>query len=109
MDKIFLASPFFFVPSIILNNLITSSLCTNSIGTLFGFGSFYDTLIEYCGVGATLPIISFGHSLVDSAIECAKEEGFIGIFKGIYNTTAPGIAFTIFLSLFLGIFFKPKR
>ena len=77
MDKIFLASPFFFVPSIILNNLITSSLCTNSIGTLFGFGSFYDTLIEYCGVGATLPIISFGHSLVDSAIECAKEEGFI--------------------------------
>lgn len=79
------------------------------IGTLFGFGNFYDTLIEYCGVGATLPIISFGHSLVDSAIEFAKEEGFIGIFKGIYNTTAPGIAFTIFLSLFLGIFFKPKR
>lgn len=79
------------------------------LGTLLDFGSFYDFLIEKCGVGATLPITSFGHSLVDSALSCAREIGFIGIFKGIYNSTAPGIAFTLFISVCIGLLFKPKR
>ncbi len=79
------------------------------LGTLLDFGGFYDFLIDKCGVGATLPITSFGHSLVDSALSYAREIGLIGIFKGIYASTAPGIAFTLFISVCIGLLFKPKK
>lgn len=79
------------------------------IGTLLDFFNFYDRLIKLAGAGAMLPITSFGHSLVHSAYNRALEEGFIGIFTGIYDKTASGISFTILLAVIIGLFFRPKK
>lgn len=78
-------------------------------GTLLDYNNFYDRLINLAGAGAILPITNFGHNLVSASINKSKEIGFIGIFTGIYDKTAAGIAFTLLLSVVIAIFFKPKK
>ena len=79
------------------------------LGTLLDFNSFYDRLIKLAGAGAILPINNFGHSLVHASFEKAQSAGFIGILTGIYDKTAGGIAYTMILSVIIGLIFRPKR
>ena len=80
-----------------------------SIGAILEFLNVYDFIIEICGVGASIPILSFGHSLMHAVILGVKEEGIIGIFKNIFDLTSSGISFVIFMAVIVCIFFKPKE
>ena len=79
------------------------------LGTLLDFYDFYDRLIRLAGAGALLPITSFGHSLVHAALAAAEQDGFIGIFTGLYDKTSSGIAFTILLSVVIALIIKTKK
>jgi stage V sporulation protein AE len=74
---------------------------------LDGFG-LYDKLIEFAGAGATVPITSFGHSLLHGAMEKADEHGFIGIGMGIFELTSAGISAAILFAFIVALIFKPK-
>jgi stage V sporulation protein AE len=74
---------------------------------LDGFG-LYDKLIEFAGAGATVPITSFGHSLLHGAMEKADEHGFIGIGMGIFELTSAGISSAILFAFIVALIFKPK-
>ncbi|MCM3163170.1 stage V sporulation protein AE [Metabacillus litoralis] len=74
---------------------------------LDGFG-VYDKFIEFAGAGATVPITSFGHSLLHGAMEQAKEHGFIGIGIGIFELTSAGISAAILFAFIMALIFKPK-
>lgn len=74
---------------------------------LDGFG-LYDNLIKFAGAGATVPITSFGHSLLHGAMEQAKEHGFIGIGIGIFELTSAGISAAILFAFIMALIFKPK-
>ncbi|WP_078432727.1 stage V sporulation protein AE [Metabacillus halosaccharovorans] len=74
---------------------------------LDGFG-LYDKLIKFAGAGATVPITSFGHSLLHGAMEQAKEHGFIGIGIGIFELTSAGISAAILFAFLMALIFKPK-
>ncbi|MFC0523087.1 stage V sporulation protein AE [Pontibacillus salicampi] len=74
---------------------------------LDGF-NIYDKLIEFAGAGATVPITSFGHSLVHGAMEQAEENGLIGIAMGIFNLTSVGISSAILFGFLVAVIFKPK-
>lgn len=74
---------------------------------LDGF-DIYDKLIEFAGAGATVPITSFGHSLVHGAMEQAEENGLIGIAMGIFNLTSVGISSAILFGFLVAVIFKPK-
>jgi stage V sporulation protein AE len=74
---------------------------------LDGFG-LYDKLIEFAGAGATVPITSFGHSLLHGAMEQAHEHGFIGIGIGIFELTSAGISAAILFAFIMALIFKPK-
>ncbi len=74
---------------------------------LDGFG-LYDKLIEFAGAGATVPITSFGHSLLHGAMAKAEEQGFIGIGMGIFELTSAGISSAILFAFLVALFFKPK-
>ncbi len=80
-----------------------------ALGVLLDTNDFYDNLIDISGAGAILPITSFGHSLAHASYERALKDGFIGIFTGIYDKTAGGIALVLILSLLVGLIFKPKK
>jgi stage V sporulation protein AE len=74
---------------------------------LDGFG-LYDKLIDFAGAGATVPITSFGHSLLHGAMEKADEHGFIGIGMGIFELTSAGISAAILFAFIMALIFKPK-
>lgn len=79
-----------------------------SLGVLLEFFGIYDYILEICGVGASLPILSFGHSLMHASILGLKEEGIIGIFKNIFDLTSSGISFVVFLAIIISLIFKPR-
>lgn len=69
---------------------------------------WYDKLIEFAGAGASLPITSFGHSLIHGALAQAQEHGLIGIISGMFDLTASGITSAILFAFLIAVFFKPK-
>ena len=79
-----------------------------SLGAVLEFFNIYDIIIEKCGVGANLPILSFGHSLMHASLLGFEEEGIIGIFKNIFDLTSSGISFTILIGIIISLIFKPK-
>lgn len=78
------------------------------LGSIFDIGNLYDKLIEFAGSGASLPISSFGHSIVHSALEKANGLGILGIFVGVFDKTASGITAAIVFAFFISLIFKPK-
>ncbi|SDW55947.1 stage V sporulation protein AE [Marininema mesophilum] len=74
---------------------------------LSGF-DLYQPLIEFAGAGATVPITSFGHSLVKGALQEAKEDGLIGVLSGIFQVTSAGISAAIIFGFFTAVIFRPK-
>src|SRR5690625_543426 len=77
------------------------------IGALLdGFG-LYEPLIHFAGAGATVPITSFGNSLVHGAMAEAEKHGIIGAITGIFEVTSAGIFAAIIFGVIGAIIFKP--
>lgn len=74
---------------------------------LDSFG-LYDKLIDIAGMGASLPITSFGHSLIHGAIAKAQNDGVIGILLGMFDLTAAGITSAILFAFLVALVFKAK-
>ena len=100
------------VSQIILDN---TKLTPGHVTTLFVvLGAFldtfniYDKIILWAGGGALVPITSFGHLLIHGAMAGAYDYGFIGLFMGIFDLTASGIASAIIFSFVFSLIFKPR-
>lgn len=78
---------------------------TGAILDTFGL---YDKLIDISKVGASLPITSFGHSLMHAASETMYEQGILGVAAGLFNMTAVGITSAILFAFLVAITFKPQ-
>ncbi|MBR3145849.1 MAG: stage V sporulation protein AE [Bacilli bacterium] len=78
------------------------------IGAFLDIFHIYDMIIKVVGGGAQLPITSFGHSLVHGAISHTSEHGVIGLFMGMFDLTATGIAAVIVISFFFTLICKPR-
>lgn len=74
---------------------------------LDGLG-LYEPLIDFAGAGATVPITSFGNSLVHGAMAEAEASGIIGVLTGIFEVTSAGISAAIIFGFFASLVFKPK-
>lgn len=77
-------------------------------GALLDGFDLYDNLIKFAGAGATVPITSFGHSLLHGAMQEADDHGIIGIGMGIFSLTSSGISAAIVFSFIAALIFKPK-
>lgn len=78
------------------------------LGSILDIGHIYDKLLKISRVGASLPITSFGHSLTHAAYIRMLEEGFLGIFLGIFDLTSVGIGVAIFFAFLVAITCKPR-
>lgn len=74
---------------------------------LDGFG-LYEPLIEFAGAGATVPITSFGNSLVHGAMAEAEKHGLVGVLTGMFEVTSSGISAAIVFGFIGAVLFKPK-
>lgn len=78
------------------------------LGVILDTFNLYDKIILYVGPGASVPIVSFGHSLIHSCLMKANEIGLMGIFSGIFDTTAAGITSVILFTFIFSILFKAR-
>ncbi len=78
------------------------------IGVFLDTFDIYDKIIQIVGGGALVPITSFGHSLVHGTMESMNNTGIIGLFKGMFDLTTPGIVAAIVFSFLFSIIFSPR-
>ena len=78
------------------------------IGVLLGGLGIYETLVDFAGAGATVPLTGFGYNLAKGVKEAIREDGFLGIFTGGLKAAAGGITVAIVAGLLAGLIFKPK-
>ncbi len=79
-----------------------------TIGAILGGFGWYDPLVDFAGAGATIPITSFGNSLVNGALQEAEEHGIIGVLTGMFEVTSSGISAAIVFAFIGALVFKPK-
>lgn len=72
-----------------------------------GFG-WYEPLVDFAGAGVTVPITSFGNSLVHGALGELERDGWVGIITGIFEVTSAGISAAIVFSFLAALIFRPK-
>ncbi|MBS4207939.1 stage V sporulation protein AE [Bacillus sp. FJAT-50079] len=85
------------------------TLCTLvSIGAVLAGFELYDPLIDFAGAGATIPIVSFGNSLVQGALLEAEKHGLVGVMTGMFEVTSSGISAAIVFGFIGALLFKPK-
>jgi stage V sporulation protein AE len=78
------------------------------IGAILDGFNLYEPLIAFAGAGATIPITSFGNSLVHGAMQEAEQHGIVGVITGMFEVTSSGISAAIIFGLIGAIIFKPK-
>ena len=78
------------------------------LGAFLDLFHIYDMILNFGGMGASIPITSFGHSLMHAALEKVQDSGVLGIAIGMFDMVAPGITSAIFFAFLTAMIFKPK-
>lgn len=77
-------------------------------GVILGFLGLYKPFIEWAGCGASIPLSGFGYNLYKGIKENVIAHGFIGLFKGGFESAAVGTSAALILSYIASFVFKPK-
>lgn len=77
-------------------------------GAILGGLGLYEPLVKFAGAGATVPISSFGNSLVKGALKEFESSGPIGVLTGIFHITSAGISAAIIFGFLGALIFKSK-
>ena len=78
------------------------------VGSFFGMFGIYDKIINIVGVGANIPITSFGNTLFNGAYIGLKSGGFIGLFENILCNVSLGVSSAIIFSFIFTLISKVK-
>lgn len=78
------------------------------VGAVVDAFGWYDPLIKFAGAGMTVPITSFGNSLVHGALEELERDGIIGIVTGIFEVTSAGISAAIIFAFIAALLCRPR-
>ena len=78
------------------------------IGAVMDAFGLYDPLVKFAGAGASVPITSFGNSLVHGALSELERDGWIGVITGIFEVTSAGISAAIIFSFLAALVVRPK-
>lgn len=78
------------------------------VGAILGGLGLYEPLVKFAGAGATVPICSFGNSLLKGALQELSEHGAIGVLIGIFKLTSAGISSAIIFGFIASLIFQPK-
>ncbi len=78
------------------------------LGVILGGIGIYDSVIDFAGAGASVPLIGFGNTLYKGVKEAVDEQGLLGLFTGGFKASAVGISAALVLSYLGSLIFKPK-
>ncbi len=77
-------------------------------GVILGALGLYQSIIDFAGAGASVPLTGFGATLAKGVKEAVEQSGALGILTGGLKAAAGGITAAIVFGLLAGILFKPK-
>lgn len=80
-------------------------VCT---GAVLGAIGIYEPFSEWAKAGANVPLLGFGNVLWTGVKEAVDKDGFIGIFKGGFTSSAVGISGALVLSYIASLFVDSK-
>ena len=78
------------------------------VGVLLGGLGIYQSLVDFAGAGATIPLTGFGYTLAKGVKEAVQTDGFIGVLSGGLKATAGGITAAITAGLLVALIFKAR-
>ncbi len=78
------------------------------LGAVLGAIGIYQPFSEWAGAGANVPLLGFGNVLWTGVKEAIDKEGFIGIFKGGFTSSAVGISAALVFSYLASLIFDSK-
>ena len=78
------------------------------IGVILGGLGIYQSLLDFAGAGASIPLTGFGNVLANGVTKAVDEKGFLGILTGGLEAAAGGITTAIFAGLIASLVFKAK-
>ena len=65
----------------------------------------YQSLVDFAGAGATVPICGFGYLLCNGAVRGAKQ-GLFGAFTGGLSAASAGITAAVVFGYFIALIFR---
>ena len=77
-------------------------------GSVLSFLGIYGPWKDFAGAGATVPLLGFGHTLFEGVKKAVGEDGFLGIFKGGFTSSAVGISAALIFGYVASLVFKPR-
>lgn len=77
-------------------------------GAVLGAIGLYQPFSEWAGAGANVPLLGFGNVLWTGIKEAIDKDGFIGIFKGGFTSSAVGISSALVFSYIASLICDPK-
>ena len=79
------------------------------VGVVLGAIGVYQSLVDFAGGGATVPLTGFGNTLAKGVKKAVEEKGIIGAFTGGFTASAGGICAALFFGYIISLIFKPKE
>ncbi len=77
-------------------------------GAVLSFLGLYQPFLEFAGAGASVPLLGFGHVLMEGVKEAVDEQGILGLFAGGLKAGAVGTAGALIFGYLASLVFKPK-
>ncbi|MCM1333686.1 MAG: stage V sporulation protein AE [Eubacterium sp.] len=75
-------------------------------GVILGATGWYESLVEFAGAGATVPLTGFGYLLAKGVYIAVSEDGLMGAFTGGLQSCAGGITAAVIFGLIVALLFK---
>ncbi len=88
-------------PGHVLVGLVTIGVILSGLG-------LYESLVQFGGAGATVPLTGFGHTLAQGAIAGVEKKGLLGAFSGGIEAAATGLTAAIVFGYLVAVIFNPK-
>ena len=89
-------------PARILTGYVVAGVVLQAVG-------LYQSLVDWAGAGATVPLTGFGYSLAKGVAKAVGEQGLLGVITGGLTATAGGIAAAVVFGLLMALLCKPKE
>ena len=68
-------------------------------GVILGALGIYESIADWGGAGATVPLTGFGYALAEGVRQAVTEQGLLGILTGGLTATAGGIAAAVLFAV----------
>ena len=78
-------------------------------GAILSALGIYEYIADFAGAGASVPLLGFGHSLIQGVEKAVDEKGLFGILSGGLIGTASGISAVMLFSFLSALLFKSRR